>query len=180
MMGDSDGLYRRLAAALRAAEERADTSERALASLRAELSQVVDVLIGRGGLAEGHRKLLARVAEVAAQEVPRRVRLRVLVDKYAMRGSDVDCASLMHLCKARCCSFAFELTTQDLDEGKVMWDVAEPYVNLRGDDGYCVHAEPATGGCNVYEHRPATCRGFDCREDKRIWLDFDQKIIAPA
>jgi hypothetical protein len=23
------------------------------------------------------------------------------------------------------------------------------------------------------------CRGFDCRNDKRIWLDFENKVINP-
>jgi hypothetical protein len=23
------------------------------------------------------------------------------------------------------------------------------------------------------------CRGYDCREDRRIWLDFEKRIPAP-
>ncbi len=35
-------------------------------------------------------------------------------------------------------------------------------------------------GCRIYAHRPVPCRGFDCRGDKRIWLDFENKIPNPA
>ena len=27
---------------------------------------------------------------------------------------------------------------------------------------------------------PLPCRGYDCRKDKRIWLDFEQRIPNPA
>lgn len=176
---DADEAYRALAAALRRAEERADRNERALAALRAEFEQVLTVLIGKGQLAEGHRTLLAKVASRATQMVKPIVRLRVYVDKYSLPGTDIDCASLLHLCRARCCSFSFELTTQDLDEGRVMWEVTDPYLIRHEEDGYCSHLVRTTGGCNVYQQRPAACRGFDCRGDSRVWIDFAQRIPAP-
>ena len=176
---DSDESYRLLTAALRAAEERAERAERKVASLAAELGQLIDVLVGRGGLAEGHRALLERVGGQAAAAVPRQVKLRVLVDKYQVPSADIDCAARLHLCKARCCSFSFDLTTQDLDEGVVMWDAARPYSIRQEADGWCSHLARPDGGCTVYEARPATCRGFDCRGDDRIWIDFEQRIPAP-
>ena len=79
-----------------------------------------------------------------------RVRLASTRDKYTAAGEvDVDCPSLIPICKGRCCTFAFFLTRQDLDEGV------------------------------VHEHRPFICRKFDCRKDERIWLDFEKKIPAP-
>ena len=177
---DVDESYRALTAALRAAEERADKSERELAALRAELDKLVEVLIARGGLAEGHVALFERMGAQAAQKLPKKVRLRMYIDKYQMQGSDVDCAALMPICGARCCSLSFELTTQDLDEGVVMWEATEPYLIRHERDGYCSHLDRTSGGCSVYHHRPATCRGYDCRGDSRIWLDFDKKIMAPA
>ncbi len=176
---NSDDAYRSLTAALRSAEDRADATERQLAALQARFDKLVEVLIARSGLAEGHQALFERVAAKAAQEVPRKVRLRVYIDKYQMQGNDVDCAGLMHLCHARCCSLSFELTTQDLDEGQVMWEADAPYLIRHERDGYCSHLDRSSGGCGVYQHRPATCRGYDCRGDKRIWLDFDQRIMAP-
>jgi Fe-S-cluster containining protein len=176
---DAEELYRDLAQALRRAEERADRNERELQGLRAQLDQLMEVLVGRGLLAEGHPALLAKVGALSARAAPPKVRLRTYVDKYQLQGPDIDCASLMHLCRARCCSLSFELTTQDLDEGGVLWEVNDPYVIRHERDGYCSHLDRATGGCGVYERRPATCRGFDCRGDRRIWLDFERGIPAP-
>jgi hypothetical protein len=34
--------------------------------------------------------------------------------------------------------------------------------------------------CTVYDARPVPCRGFDCREDKRIWRDFEGRVPNPA
>jgi Fe-S-cluster containining protein len=177
-MDEADS-YRELTAALRAAEERADKNERELASLQARFNQLLHILIARQGLAEGHRALLDRVGDRAAQEVPRKVRLRMFIDKYQMQGSDVDCVALMPICQARCCSLSFELTTQDLDERVVMWEAATPYLIRHERDGFCSHLDRKSGGCTVYQHRPATCRGYDCRGDSRIWLDFENKIMAP-
>ncbi len=44
---------------------------------------------------------------------------------------------------------------------------------------HCVCLDKATRGCTIYEHRPATCRSFDCREDRRIWTDFAARVLAP-
>lgn len=176
---DADESYRALTAALRVADERADRAERQLAALSARVEQLVDVLVGRGALAEGHRALFDRMAAQAERQVPSRVRLRVLVDKYAMPNAEVDCAALMPICHARCCSLSFELTTQDLDEGRVMWEATAPYVIRHERDGYCAHLDRGSGGCGVYGERPATCRGYDCRGDARIWGDFERRILAP-
>jgi Fe-S-cluster containining protein len=46
-------------------------------------------------------------------------------------------------------------------------------------DGYCRHLDRETCTCTVYEQRPVTCRGYDCRKDERIWHDFEKGIISP-
>jgi len=47
-------------------------------------------------------------------------------------------------------------------------------------DGYCSHLDrDAGGGCQLYGRRPYVCRTFDCREDRRVWIDFDRKEPAP-
>jgi Fe-S-cluster containining protein len=49
----------------------------------------------------------------------------------------------------------------------------------QGKDGYCCHLERATCRCTIREHRPVPCRAYDCRQDKRIWLDFEERVINP-
>jgi Fe-S-cluster containining protein len=100
-------------------------------------------------------------------------------DKYAFEYSaEIDCASRVHLCHAACCLLPFALSHQDVREGIVHWDFGQPYL-IQQDDGYCRHMERAACACTIYAHRPAPCRGFDCRRDQRIWLDFDQMIPNP-
>ena len=102
------------------------------------------------------------------------------VDKYKLDNlPQIDCESRLHLCKARCCKLAFPLSFQDLDERVVQWDYSKPYMIRQKPDGYCVHNDSTSKHCCVYEHRPATCRAYDCRNDKRIWLDFEGRIPAP-
>lgn len=33
--------------------------------------------------------------------------------------------------------------------------------------------------CTIHANRPVPCRGFDCRNDRRIWLDFVNQIVNP-
>ena len=102
------------------------------------------------------------------------------VDKHAVASPpDLDCAALFPICRARCCMLTFALGPQDLDEGRVAWSYGQPYRIAPGADHRCVHQDRATGGCTVYEHRPAVCRSYDCRKDPRIWEDFERRIPAP-
>jgi hypothetical protein len=100
------------------------------------------------------------------------------VDKYAVEEPAIDCASLLHLCKARCCRYSVALAEADLDDG-LRWEYRRPYeMRRRRDDGYCVYAQPGTFHCDVYAKRPAICRSYDCRSDKRVWEDFAAKKPA--
>jgi Fe-S-cluster containining protein len=93
------------------------------------------------------------------------------VSKYEFKGgTEIDCESRLPLCKAACCRLPFALSKQDVKEGIIEWDLGQPYMNARGADGYCSHLDRCSGGCGSYDHRPIPCRGYDCREDKRIWL----------
>jgi Fe-S-cluster containining protein len=114
-----------------------------------------------------------------------RVRTRVSIDlgrsKYEATSPDVPCAELLPLCKARCCTLSFSLSTEDLDEGVIRWDYGQPYlIRQRASDGYCVHNDPDDRGCTVHRFRPRVCRSYDCRKDTRIWQDFEQRIPAPT
>jgi hypothetical protein len=98
--------------------------------------------------------------------------------KYAVEGPDIPCAELIPLCRARCCTFVFALSTEDLDEGVIRFDYGQPYMIRQRSDGYCVHNDAALG-CTAHAQRPRTCRLYDCRDDKRVWIDYEKRIPAP-
>jgi Fe-S-cluster containining protein len=154
-----------------------------LAELSASFYAVVETLVARGvvPLDEYERRRQATLEREAAKlrAEPQPV-LSPIPDKYALQKlPEIDCEARVHLCKARCCTLVFPLSVQDLDERVVRWDYARPYQIGRRPDGYCIHNQPGTCRCQVYEHRPGVCRQYDCRNDKRIWSDFEQRIPAP-
>jgi len=109
---------------------------------------------------------------------------RVLLDlggpKYPTESPPIPCAELIPLCHARCCALSFALSTEDLDEGVIRWDYGQPYlIRQRESDGYCVHNDPEARGCTVHAFRPRVCRSYDCRNDARVWIDYEQRIPAP-
>jgi len=124
----------------------------------------------------------ARIPALEAADAERtkghlRVKLNQDVDKYHLVGPDIPCDELIPLCRGRCCTLHFPLSSQDLDERVVKWNYLQPYViRQRADDRYCVHNDPTTRGCTIYHHRPAVCRTYDCRNDKRIWVDYEKRI----
>jgi Fe-S-cluster containining protein len=151
--------------------------------LAAQVVTLTRQLEEKGAVAEADvlAALPAAVDQVrVADEVspPLRVELSdFLGDKADLESPPVPCAELIPICRARCCTFTFRLSTQDLEEGVVKWDYGRPYWNRRREDGYCVHNQ--AGGCQVYDDRPSTCRTYDCRDDKRVWTDFEKRILAP-
>jgi Fe-S-cluster containining protein len=139
-------------------------------------------LLTKRGIIESEE--FAAQCEAARDMLGTSVQPRVLLgnmgDKYAEgEAVEIDCASRIHLCQARCCTFNFFLTGQDLDEGVAKWDYGNPYWIRRRADGYCAHCDPDTRACGIHAARPHVCRKFDCRQDKRIWLDFERRIPAP-
>lgn len=101
-------------------------------------------------------------------------------DKYTFQGEvKIDCAERVQFCRAACCRLNFALSRQDIEEGTIKWDLAHPYMIAHGNDGYCAHMERDSCRCTVRERRPLPCRGYDCRQDKRIWLDFENKVVNP-
>lgn len=101
-------------------------------------------------------------------------------DKYAYEGSvEIDCENRIALCRGACCRLSFALTVQDLEEGRVKWDLGRPYMIRHDEDGYCHHVERESKRCQLYENRPVVCRAYDCRKDKRIWEDFENRVVSP-
>jgi hypothetical protein len=101
-------------------------------------------------------------------------------DKYTFEAeAKIDCANRLHLCKAACCRLPFALSKQDVREGIVHWDLGQPYLIAQEQDGYCTHFDRSCGRCTIRQHRPVPCRAYDCRNDQRIWLDFEHNRINP-
>jgi len=147
----------------------------------AYVQALADLLVEKGIIQ--HEELEAPLenarGEIAQVMMPR-VRLADTGDKYAPgQAVEIDCASLIHLCQGRCCTFKFFLSKQDLDEGEARWDYGNPYWIKQAADGYCVHSDPQSRACAIHTKRPLVCRQFDCRNDKRIWIDFEKRIPAP-
>jgi Fe-S-cluster containining protein len=153
-----------------------------LTEVAASVNALVESLIAKGllGVEEyEQRKQLTMQRELDKRRSEALVVIADPVDKYAMGAlPEIDCEARLPLCRARCCTLVFPLSAQDLDERVVRWDYGRPYQIARRDDGYCVHNEPGTCHCSVYAQRPAICRGYDCRRDPRIWVDFEQRIPA--
>jgi Fe-S-cluster containining protein len=125
-----------------------------------------------------------RIKEVELERMHAEVKVDIgaVEDKYALADlPQIDCEARLPFCKARCCSFDFELSGQDLDERVAQWDYARPYhIRRRAGDRYCVHNAEEARRCTIYAQRPAPCRRYDCRSDPRIWIDFDRCIPAPV
>jgi Fe-S-cluster containining protein len=101
------------------------------------------------------------------------------LDKYALTNdAEIDCANRIHLCKGACCGFIYCLSLQDISEG-IRWDLSKPFKSCIGDNGYCLYLREDDMRCSMYEKRPLGCRLYDCRNDQRVWLNFDKKIINP-
>lgn len=100
--------------------------------------------------------------------------------KYEFQdGPQIDCENRVHLCRAACCRLRFALSPQDVQEGVVRWELGQPYLIAHDSDGCCVHLDRERHGCTIYDRRPMPCRGYDCRNDARIWLDFEKRIVNP-
>ncbi len=173
-----DALERRLERGLRFVHVVADRNQRAIGGHAALLHGLGDALT-RAQVLVPAEVAAARDGYLAAAPAPEfRIRVAADVDKYAVPAVEIDCEARLALCKAACCRRPFALSTQDLEEGVLRWDFADPYVNRRDADGRCVHATDACR-CGVYAQRPVRCRRFDCRQDASIWIDFDRQIPNP-
>ena len=140
-----------------------------------------DLLLDRGLVSR--EELQTRLNEARAVVEERAVPKVMLArggDKYAPQNNvAVDCLERLPLCQARCCRYSFCLSEQDLDEGVARWDYGQPYWMRKRPDGYCVHCNMETYRCQIFRHRPLVCRVYDCREDGRIWQDFEAGVLAP-
>ena len=65
----------------------------------------------------------------------------------------------------------------DIREGIVRWDMGRPYLIAHNGDGHCCYLDCTMQACAIWEHRAMPCWAFDCRQDKPIWLNFENMII---
>lgn len=164
-----------LRAEVRHAEHQAD-----LRQLAATLQAMVKLLVEKGIVlpAELDAAIDHALVEVQGSERSRAVpiKLHTLGDKYQQANAEVDCEARFPLCHGACCSAEVPLAVQDLEEGKVRWDIARPYYLRKDSDGRCTHQARATFFCGTYETRPLPCRAYSCQGDVRIWRDFEKRI----
>jgi hypothetical protein len=151
----------------------------------AELHSVVELLIERGII---DRATLHARQQLASEQIKRQLFERGMAvamqefgtSKYEFEGgAEIDCENRIPQCRASCCKLPFALSKQDVQEGVVRWDLGRPYLIAQEADHYCTHLNREGHACGIYAQRPIPCRGYDCRNDKRIWLDFEKRIINP-
>ncbi|MCW9013950.1 MAG: YkgJ family cysteine cluster protein [Gammaproteobacteria bacterium] len=84
--------------------------------------------------------------------------------------ADVPCGKVIQQCKAKCCTFIFALTKDEVKKGLVKHNEAKPFFIARDEsDGYCPHLDRQTYACEVWHDRPLRCRRYDCQQDKAVW-----------
>lgn len=150
----------------------------------AQTYALAEVLVAHGVIASEELDQCRQTLEDHLREtsdVDNVVQLAREPDKYSIEagGAHVDCENRLPICHAACCRLRFALSQQDIDERVMQWEVGRPYLNRQRPDGYCVHCNESTNGCEVYDHRPGVCRRYDCRDDPRIWEDFERRIPNP-
>lgn len=167
------------------AHNRANTNTAEVHHANANVQALVELLVEQGVL---DPEALAAHRKEAAERLQRRYIERGMavamqefdVSKYDFQdGAEIDCENRVHLCKAACCRLPLALSKEDVLEGILRWDLGRPYMIAHDKDGYCTHLERGTCRCTIHAQRPVPCRGYDCRDDARIWLDFENQVVNP-
>lgn len=147
-----------------------------IAELEAIVLGLVDRLVGAGVVAEDELVAAARRVEAAAAErgegLDHLVTLREDPPGETAGPAVVDCAARMPVCRAVCCHLSVALSAEEVERGRLRWDLGNPYRLRREADGRCTHQDRDTGWCGVYDDRPRPCRTYSCATDGRIWKDF--------
>lgn len=110
----------------------------------------------------GHRRLdLPKYVKARRKQLLAYSRYKLTGDRseIAALTSTVNCRS----CRACCVDFA-DTPVLPFESGDGLdIEVRDGKRFLRKKaNGECIHLQD--GGCSVYEHRPSTCRVFDCRD----------------
>jgi Fe-S-cluster containining protein len=161
-----------------------DTNSVKIYEASAYLYSLVELLVAKGVIGIEELDQRKKVVEKRLKDTFNEEGIGVKVentniDKYSIQEEvKIDCENRWHLCRSACCALAFTLSFQDIQEG-IRWNLGKPFLNAKGSDGYCLHLNRQTSMCGIYDCRPAICRQYDCRNDHRIWLDFEKMKINP-
>lgn len=145
--------------------------------IEAFLYGLIDVLVKKGFTLP---EALKRAAKDVRDEMDAKKEINLpliglrMDDEPQSPRREVNCAERMPICKAVCCSLDFALNQQEIESGRIKWDLGRPYFIRQDADGHCCHNNRSTGGCGVYADRPLVCRQYSCEGDKRIWKDFEK------
>lgn len=80
----------------------------------------------------------------------------------------LNCDSRLDKCRARCCTYTFALTKEEVGKGLIRHDPARPFFIARGDDGYCAQLDRIALACTVWKDRPLRCRRYDCKAERTV------------
>jgi len=180
-----DSLRNEVAHGLEYTHNRANANTGKVLEVASFAYAAIELLIERGvfsseDIDEKKNAVASRLVEKFRDDGMGVVRTEPEIDKYSFGGGVViDCESRIPVCRAACCRLGFALSRQDVEEGIVRWDFGRPYMIAQGEDGYCRHLDRGSHRCGVYGNRPVPCRGYDCRGDKRIWADFENRVPSP-
>lgn len=83
--------------------------------------------------------------------------------------ADMDCRACLAECQAKCCTYVFALTKEEVARGNIQYNQQKPYFIARDGDGYCPHLNRQSLQCEVWETRPLRCRRYHCKDDREIW-----------
>ena len=138
----------------------------------------IDVMIKKGLLQEEE---LANAADEVQKEMVEKgelshagIGIRIDKPKEALDLVPVNCSERIHICKAICCKLNFALSVEEIESGKVKWDLGQPYFIRHEKHGYCSHLDLDKKCCSIYNDRPSVCKKYSCANDQRIWKDFEK------
>jgi Fe-S-cluster containining protein len=138
---------------------------------------LIDFLIEKNGFTPDDLKPYIEKVKKEVTETGDRlhagVALRIGQNDAAVPTVAVNCGERMHICKGVCCKLNFALTPEEVESRNFKWELGHPYYIRHEKTGYCSHLDEQKQCCTVYDKRPAVCRNYSCREDQRIWKDFE-------
>ena len=102
----------------------------------------IDLLIQEGVLSEKtiqeRVKQLQEEMQLRNETINAGVALRIDANNQTEEKKEtINCAERIHLCKAVCCQLNFALNTEEIESGKVKWDMGRPYFIRQEKDCYC-------------------------------------------
>lgn len=179
-----DKLRQEMAGGLRYTHSQATAHTRKLLEVTSFAYAAIDLLAEKGllqieELDERQKTIAGRLVEKFIDQGMGLTYQEKEQDKYTFEPARINCEERVHLCQAACCRLTFALSKQDVEEGVVKWNFERPYLIARDASGYCIHMDPSALNCTIHAQRPVPCRGYDCRQDKRIWANFEEKVVSP-